>query len=117
MVGSRFRTIVRDRLPADPFCLPDGRTHADEDTHDGLELAIANTDDVPAVPRESFERGPYEARVYLSPPHHYLRIDEASSIESTVLCSWRYRDDHSPSVSRHRTASNASKATNFFSVG
>ncbi|MFB6152359.1 MAG: alpha-glucosidase [Haloarculaceae archaeon] len=36
-------------------------------TVDGLELAIAN-DDVPDVPRESFELGPWEARVYLTPP-------------------------------------------------
>ncbi|EJN57573.1 glycoside hydrolase family 13 protein [Halogranum rubrum] len=33
---------------------------------DELELALANTD-VPKVPRPSFELGPYEARVYLTP--------------------------------------------------
>ncbi|QIO24449.1 alpha-glucosidase [Haloarcula sp. JP-L23] len=33
---------------------------------DGLELAIANAD-VPTTPRPSFELGPYEARVYLTP--------------------------------------------------
>jgi oligo-1,6-glucosidase len=34
---------------------------------DGLELALANDDDVPEIPRASFELGPYEARVYLTP--------------------------------------------------
>ncbi|WP_416840233.1 glycoside hydrolase family 13 protein [Haloferax sp. DFSO52] len=33
---------------------------------DGLELAIANAD-VPTTPQETFELGPYEARVYLTP--------------------------------------------------
>ncbi|WP_123533459.1 glycoside hydrolase family 13 protein [Halosimplex salinum] len=35
-------------------------------TVDGLELALAN-DDAPAVPGRSFELGPWEARVYLTP--------------------------------------------------
>ncbi|WP_415381304.1 glycoside hydrolase family 13 protein [Halosimplex sp. TS25] len=33
---------------------------------DGLELALAN-DDVPAIPGRSFDLGPWEARVYLTP--------------------------------------------------
>lgn len=36
---------------------------------DGLELAIANAD-APTVPSDSFELGPYEARVYLTPTQH-----------------------------------------------
>ncbi|POG53707.1 glycoside hydrolase family 13 protein [Haloferax marisrubri] len=56
------RGLIVLNVGADPveFTVPDGVAL------DGLELAIANTD-VPTAPQQTFELGPYEARVYLTP--------------------------------------------------